>query len=334
MEYKDYYKILGVPKTASQKEIKQAYRKLARKYHPDVNPGDRGAELKFKELNEAYEVLSDEDKRSKYDQLGANWKQYEQYAQRGGFGGATPGGGGFRVEFGGAGPEGLGGFSDFFKTFFGGGIDLDDLLGGARRGGVRGAGFGGASRPGPSRGIDVSASLEISLEEAYSGTRKRLSLQVAPGQPPQQLDVKIPVGVRSGSRVRVTGKGEPGMAGGPEGDLYLEIKLRPHPVFQVVGDDLHADVPVTLAEAALGAEIEVPTLTGKARIKVPEGSQSGRQLRLRGKGLPRLKGGGHGDLLVRLRVVTPTDLSERERTLIQELNSLRKENPRAPLGCA
>lgn len=339
MEYKDYYQILGVGKSATEKEIKQAYRKLARKHHPDINPGDRGAEVKFKEINEAYEVLSDPEKRRKYEQLGANWKQYEQYAhqQPGGF----PGFQGFHVEFGGAEAERFGGFSDFFKTFFGGGLDLDDLLGGMGRGGSRRSGFGGRGggreggfRPAPSRGRDVSATLEVSIEEAFHGSRKRLALQSSPGAPDQQIEVKVPAGVRDGSRIRLSGRGEPGSMGGPPGDLYLVVQIRPHPMYRRDGDDLYVDLPVTVTEAALGAEVEVPTLSGKARIKIPPGSQSGRHMRLRGKGMPHLKGGGSGDLFAKLHVVTPTQLSDRERELYQELGSLRRDNPRAHLGCA
>ncbi|MFQ5789092.1 MAG: DnaJ C-terminal domain-containing protein [Acidobacteriota bacterium] len=342
MEYKDYYRVLGVSKKASEKEIKQVYRKLARKYHPDVNPGDRGAEARFKEINEAYEVLSDKDKRRKYDQLGANWRHYERMAreQPGGFGG-FPGFEGFRVEFGGPGPGGVGGgFSDFFKTFFGGGLDVDELFGRGTGGGRRGAGFGAQERPrggfgfASAKGQDVSAPLEITLEESSQGVRKRLTIQRSPGAAPEQLEVKIPAGVQDGSRLRVAGKGEPGLNQGPRGDLFLEIKIRPHRLFRREGDNLYVDVPITVVEAALGAEIEVPTLSGKARIKVPPGSQSGRTLRLRGKGVPRLKGAGNGDLHVRLQVVTPTSLTKRERELLKELSGLSAENPRAHLGCA
>jgi curved DNA-binding protein len=335
VEYKDYYRILGVPKDASEKQIKQAYRKLARKYHPDINPGDRGAEVRFKEINEAHEVLSDADKRAKYDQLGANWKQYERFAREhpGGF----PGYQGFRVDFGGSGGEQFGGFSDFFKTFFGAGLDLDELLGRARGGGFRGGGGfggrGGGYSSAPMKGRDVSATIEVTLEESYHGSRKRLSLQSDPMAAPQEIEVKIPTGVRDGSKIRVAGKGEPSPTGGSPGDLYLVVKIRPHQLYKREGDDLLVEVPITVTEASLGAEIEVPTFTGKARIKVPAGSQSGRRMRLRGKGMPRLKGGGYGDLFARLLVVTPTRLDDRERQLLEELGNLRKENPRAHLGC-
>jgi len=327
VDYKDYYQVLGVAKNASEKEIKQAFRKLARKHHPDVNPGDLGAEQKFKEINEAHEVLSDPEKRRKYDQLGADWKQYERYAR-----GPSPSGfGGFRVDFEGPGGGG-GGFSDFFKTFFGGGIDLEDLFGQGRGGEFRSArrersarGFGATSEA----GRDVSAVVEVSLEEAHQGTTRRLSLEGSP----ESFEVRIPAGVKEGSKVRVTGKGEKSLGGGA-GDLYLEVKIKPHPLYRREGDDLYVDVPVTFAEAALGAEIEVPTLSGRARIRVPAGSQTGRLMRLKGKGMPRLKGGEFGDLFAKLVVVVPRELQPRELELVKELQTLRSDNPRAHLGCA
>jgi curved DNA-binding protein len=329
VDYKDYYQVLGVAKNASEKEIKQAFRKLARKYHPDVNPGDRGAEQKFKEINEANEVLSDPEKRRKYDQLGANWKQYEQYARGPRPGGGGGGFGGFRVDF--EGPGGAGGFSDFFKTFFGGGIDLEELFGQATRGRQRTT--RGFESP-PETGRDVSAEVEITLEEAYHGTTRRFSLE---GPSSASFDVKIPPGVKDGSKVRVSGKGE--SAPGGAGDLFLEVKVKPHPLYRREGDDLYIDVPVTFAEAALGAEIEVPTLSGRARIRVPAGSQTGRMMRLKGKGMPKLKssksgGGERGDLFAKLIVVVPKELQPRELELVKELQTLRSENPRAHLGCA
>ncbi len=329
MDYKDYYQVLGVAKNASEKEIKQAFRKLARKHHPDVNPGDRGAEQKFKEINEAHEVLSDPEKRRKYDQLGANWKQYEQYAR-----GPSPGGaGGFRVDFEGAG--GAGGFSDFFRTFFGGGIDLEDLFGQA----TSARGFRGRGRERSGRGFgrpsdggrDVTAVVEVSLEDAYRGSTRRISLEGGPSG--ESFEVRIPAGVKEGSKVRVPGKGEPGL-GGSAGDLYLDVKIQPHPLYRREGDDLYVDVPVTFAEAALGAEIEVPTLSGRARIRVPAGSQTGRMMRLKGKGMPRPKSGDSGDLFAKLVVVVPKELKPRELELVKELQTLRSDNPRAHLGCA
>ena len=336
MDYKDYYQLLGVARNASEKDIKQAFRKLARKHHPDVNPGDLGAEQKFKEINEAHEVLSDPDKRRKYDQLGANWKQYEQYARprTGGPGGpGAPGGfggGGFNVEF--ESGEG-GGFSDFFRTFFGGGVDIDDLFGqaggsyrGTRRGVRRGREAQGFGQPPLQPGRDVTAQIEVTLEEAFHGTVKRLTLDG------QSIDVRLKKGVKDGSKVRVAGKGEPGAAG--PGDLYLDVKMRPHHIYRREGDDLYVDVPVTFAEAALGAEIEVPTMFGKVGIKVPAGSQNGRLLRLKGKGMPKLKDTDEGDLFAKLTVVVPKKLNEREQELVKELASLDEENPRAHLGCS
>jgi curved DNA-binding protein len=327
VDYKDYYQVLGVAKNASEKDIKQAFRKLARKHHPDVNPGDRGAEQKFKEINEAHEVLSDPEKRRKYDQLGANWKQYEQYAR-----GPSPGGfGGFRVDF--EGPGGGGGFSDFFKTFFGGGIDLEDLIGqatGGNRGGRRERGARGFGAT-PEAGRDVSAVVEVTLEEAHQGTTRRMSIEGGAGA--AAFDVRIPPGVKEGSKVRVSGKGEKSL-GGSAGDLYLEVKVKPHSLYRREGDDLYVDVPVTFAEAALGAEIEVPTLLGRARIRVPAGSQTGRLMRLKGKGMPRLRAGEPGDLFAKLVVVVPKELQPRELELVKELQTLRSDNPRAHLGCA
>ncbi len=332
MDYKDYYQLLGVAKNANAKDIKQAFRKLARKHHPDVNPGDLGAEQKFKEINEAHEVLSDPDKRRKYDQLGANWKQYEQYARPatgGPRGPGAPGGfpgfgaGGFNVEFE---SGGGGGFSDFFRTFFGGDVDVDDVLRGARRGGPRGRRAQRFGQPPPQPGRDVNAQIEVTLEEAFHGTVKRLTLDG------QSIDLRLQKGVKDGSKVRVAGKGEPGAAG--PGDLYLDVKMRPHHIYRREGDDLYVDVPVTFAEASLGAEIEVPTMSGKVGIKVPAGSQNGRLMRLKSKGMPKLKGKGEGDLFAKLCVLVPKKLNEREQELVKELASLDEENPRAHLGCS
>lgn len=313
MEYKDYYKILGVERTADDKTLKQAYRRLARKYHPDVNKS-KGATERFKEINEAYEVLSDPEKRKRYDSLGPDWQRYAQA-------GAGPFEG-FRVHFGGGGAdlEDLGGFSDFFRTIFGDlGVrqtDLFDVFGAepGRRGARR------------ARGQDVQADVELSLEEAYHGCQRTLALDG------RRLEVKIPPGVDTGSRVRVAGGGPSGTAGGERGDLYLTVTVRPHPVFERKAEDLYVDVPVTVAEAALGAEVEVPTLKGRATLKVPPGTSSGRTFRLRGSGMPRLKGGGTGDQYVRIKVVVPTELSAREREIFEELRRLRPENPRANIG--
>ena len=332
MDYKDYYQVLGVAKNANEKDIKQAFRKLARKHHPDVNPGDLGAEEKFKEINEAHEVLSDPDKRRKYNQLGANWKQYEQQGRPGQAGQAGQGGfggGGWGVEFE-SGASGA--FSDFFKTFFGGGVEFDDVFGqaggsyrGRRPGGRRGRGPQGFQPP-PQPGRDITAPIEVTLEEAFHGAVKRLTLDG------QTIDVRLKKGVKNGSKVRVAGKGEPGAAGA--GDLYLDVKMRAHHIYRREGDDLYVDVPVTFAEAALGAQIEVPTMAGKVGIKVPAGSQNGRLMRLKGKGMPKLKDKGQGDLFAKLQVLVPKKLSERAQELLKELASLDEDNPRAHLGCS
>ncbi len=319
MEYKDYYKILGVDRTADEKTIKQAYRRLARKYHPDVNKAKEAAE-RFKEINEAYEVLSDPEKRKRYDSLGPDWQRYAQA-------GAEPFEG-FRVHFGGSGADlgNLGGFSEFFRTIFGDlGVrrtDLFDVL----------EGFGARRGRGPApearvrtRSQDVQAAIELSFEEAYHGARKTLELDG------RRLEVQIPPGVDTGSRVRVAGAAPQDIPEGERGDLYLTVTVRPHPVFERKGDDLYLDLPVTVAEAALGAEVEVPTLQGKVTLKIPAGTSSGRTFRLRGYGMPRLKRDGAGALYVRIKVVVPSELSARERQLFEELKRLRSDNPRAQL---
>jgi DnaJ-class molecular chaperone len=345
--YKDYYQILGVPKTADAKAIKSAYRKLARKHHPDQNPGNKAAADRFKEINEANEVLSDPEKRQRYDTLGPDWERYAA-AGAGGFGGQPgPGPGGYRVHVDQSGD--LGDFSEFFRTIFG------DL--GAR--GHRGAPFEGvefedhgrfrtSSRG--RRGGDLETEVEISLDEAYAGTRRAVEFEEfevcgtcggtgrqgkaacptcgGSGRLPHtnRVEVKIPAGVRDGSRVRAAGEGGAG-SGGTRGDLYLRIHVTPHPLFERREDDLHVDVPVAMWEAALGAEVEVPTLRGKVSMKIPPETSSGRTFRLPGYGMPHLKG-GKGDQYVRVRIVAPTGLSARERALFEELRSLRPPPPR------
>lgn len=310
MQYKDYYKILGVDKRASEREIKQAYRKLARQYHPDVNPGNKQAEEKFKTINEAYEVLSDPGKRRKYDQLGAS---YFRWQQQGGdprgfdwsqwFTG-RPGGGGVHVEYGDLGDLfGGGGFSDFFQSIFGG-------AGGQRSSGRR------VSR----KGRDYEQPVEITLEEAAHGTQRLLE---ADGE---RITVKIPPGVKTGSKVRVAAKGGAGIGGGAAGDLYLKVTVAKHPVFERRGNNLHCDVVVDLYTAVLGGEAEVPTLNGKVRLKIPAGTQGGRTFRLREKGMPYLRNlGKRGDLYARIKISVPRRLRKRERALFEELASLRKK---------
>jgi curved DNA-binding protein len=316
MEFKDYYSTLGVAKAASEKEIKQAFRKLARKFHPDVNPGDKAAEARFKEINEAYEVLGDPAKRKKYDELGANWRMYEQAQQQGAanpFAGFNaqygPGqGGGFRTMtqeemeelFGDANP-----FSDFFTTFFGGGFGEE--TGGGRRAGAR------AGRGRQRRGRDVEHELDLTLEEAYHGTTRRLSLK-HDGHA-RTVDVRIPPGVGDGSRVRVSGEGEQGSGGSTSGDLYLRVRLAPHPVFERKGRDLYVKVPVPVTTAVLGGEAEVPTLAGKTvRLRIPPLTQNGQMFRLKGYGMPAVgKADEKGDAYARVEVQLPTHLSPEER---------------------
>jgi curved DNA-binding protein len=300
MDYKDYYKVLGVDKNASAKDIKAAYRKLARKYHPDVNAGDPGAEARFKEVNEAHEVLGDPEKRKKYDQLGSNWEAFS----RGGAPGGFPGG--FRVEYQDLGGGG-GGFSDFFRTFFGGG-------GGFGGGGFEGFGEAGEvfERPG-----DAEGEVTLTLPEVLAGTTREVAFEER-GQT-RRVEVKIPPGVHEGSRVRVAGAGGAGSRG-RRGNLYLKVRIAADPRFERKGDDLATVVRVPVTTAVLGGEAEVPTLEGTVEIKIPPGTPVGRSFRLKGKGLPRLgKTGLRGDLLASLAVALPGTLSKRQKELFEEL---------------
>jgi curved DNA-binding protein len=317
MEFKDYYATLGVTKASTDKEIKQAFRKLARKHHPDVNPGDKQAELRFKEINEAYEVLGDPAKRKKYDELGANWRMYEQAEAQGGQnpfagrwnvnmgGGGAGTGGGFRTMtpeemqdlFGDTNP-----FSDFFTTFFGG---TDPGAGESRRA------RGGRTRQRPGR--DVEHEIELTLEDAYHGVTQRLSLK-HDGHA-RTVDVRIPAGVGDGSRVRVSGEGEHGVGGAAAGDLYLRVRLAPHPDFERKGRDLYVKVLLPVTTAALGGEAEVRTLDGKpVRLRIPPLTQNGQVFRLKGYGMPKV---GHpqdkGDLYARVEAQLPSSISPAER---------------------
>lgn len=295
--FRDYYEVLGVPRGAGDEEIRSAYRKLAREYHPDVNR-DPGAEDRFKEVSEAYEVLRDPEKREKYERLGANWKAGEDVSGASGFGGG----------FGGGDGQGFGdgaGFSDFFESFFGGG-----------RGASRG--FEGFSM----RGSDQEATIEIALEEAARGGKQKISL--ADGR---DFEVRIPPGVREGQKIRLAGQGGGGASGGPAGDLYLRVRIKRHPRFRREDDDLVVEIPVAPWEAALGATVPVPTLNGSAKVKVPAGSSSGRRLRLRGEGMPG-PGGRKGDLYASVRIVVPKVLEKRERELFEELAAVSRFDPR------
>jgi curved DNA-binding protein len=330
VEYKDYYKILGVDRKATQAEIKKAFRKLARTCHPDACPGDKGAEERFKEINEAYEVLGDAEKRKKYDELGTRWQDFEQWQRAGGQSqawpfGWSPAGGGRAGQPGGTqyrtvtqeDLEGLfggeGSVSDFFSFFFGGGQPQAARTG--RRGG---------SRQVARAGQDADQPVQITLEEAYRGTTRLLEFQEADGSR-RRLEVKIPAGVDNGSRVRLPGKGGRGVGGGPAGNLYLVVQVVPHAHWERKGDDLHVQVPVDLYTLLLGGEADVPTLKGTTlKLKVPPETQNGRKFTLRGQGMPRLKAPGeHGDLYATVTVRLPSGLSEQERELVQQLAALR-----------
>jgi DnaJ-class molecular chaperone len=340
VDFKDYYKILGVDRKADDKTIKSAYRRLARKFHPDVAK-TKDATERFKEVSEAYEVLSDPEKRRRYDSLGPDWQRYTQAPP-----GAPPGGG-FRVEYG-EDPGNLGDFSEFFRSIFG---DLGaHARRGSRSGGIR---FDEGFDRSP-RGADVEAGVEISLDEAFHGARKTFAMDLeepcavcqgagnVQGKPcaacggggwqraHRQVDVKIPAGVKSGQRVRVSGEGTG--APGARGDLYLSVTVAAHPFFERKGDDVHLTLPITAPEAALGTSIEVPTLRGKVSMKVPPATSSGRTFRLPGYGMPRLKGGGAGDQFVAVKIVMPSELTSEERELYEKLKALRSDNPRAYLG--
>jgi DnaJ-class molecular chaperone len=322
MDFKDYYATLGVAKTATGKEIKQAYRKLARKYHPDVNPGDKAAEAKFKEITEANEVLSDPEKRKKYDELGANWRMYEQAAPAGpGFGqsgswnvntGGAPGGGfhtlteeEMREMFGGADP-----FSDFFHTFFGG----DGRAEGPRP---------RSGRRAPRRGRDFEQEIQLNLEDAYQGTTRRLSVKQEGHS--RTVDVRIPAGVGEGSRVRVAGEGEHGSEGAQAGDLYLRIRIAPHPRFERKGQDLSTRVSVPVTTAVLGGDVEVTTIGGKSlRLKIPAATQNGQVLRLKGHGMPAVGKDLLGDLYATVNVELPRELTTEERGHYEALQKLER----------
>ena len=315
MKYKDYYKILGVERAASEDDIKKAYRRLARKFHPDVSK-EKNAEERFKEIGEAYEVLKDKDKRAAYDRLGQygageefrpppGWN--EQYAR-------SAGGGGFQYS----------------------NVDLGDLFGDLFGGGRRQRGHGTAGFAIP--GDDYEAAVQLDLEQAYRGTEITLNLdatdydaQGVPRRARKTITVRIPKGATDGQKLRVPGKGGPGFNGGPAGSLYLEIHLRPHPLYKVSGHDLYLDVPIAPWEAALGAQVEVPTLEGNVRLKIAPGASSGQKLRLSGKGLPK-PDGTSGDLYAVLQIVNPPAPSTRERELYEQLQRASSFNPRANFG--
>jgi curved DNA-binding protein len=321
MEYKDYYDILGIGRDADQKEIRSAFRRLARQYHPDVNPGDSWAEERFKDINEAYEVLSDSEKRAKYDQLGREYSRWQQSGGRPGnfdwdqWAGGAPDQAGQRVHVRYGTPEDLedlfrGGsaFSDFFSQIFGG-------VGGASPQGEAAGGFEYQVRP--RRGQDYEQELEISLHEAYQGARRVLQKNG------RRLEVAIPAGARTGTRVRMSKEGGPGAAGGESGDLYLRIRVAPHPQFERQGNDLYVDAAIDLYTAILGGEVQIPTLEGSVMLSIPAGTQNGRRFRLRGLGMPHLRRPEkHGDLVARIDVRLPETLTPEQRGLFEELQRI------------
>jgi DnaJ-class molecular chaperone len=350
MAGKDYYNLLGVSRGASADEIKSAYRKMAFRYHPDKNKGDKAAEARFKEINEANEVLSDPEKRRKYDQYGDQWQHGEEMERmrreqranpfRGQYQSAEHGGPYTYQDFdfggsggaGGMGGEEAGDLGSIFENLFRGG--------GGRRG------FGGQAAPRES-GSDIDAEVEVTLEEAFRGTKRMIDIQKQETCPscggrgvvqrrqcgtcggsgmvarPKRLELKIPPGVQTGSRVRFAGQGQPGEAG--PGDLFLNIKVQPHAVFQRIGDDLNVEVPVPLYVAVLGGEVTTPTLSNRVALKIPPETQNGKLVRLSGKGMPHLGGSGAGDLFARVKVVLPTALTDQEKKLYEQLHGLRRD---------
>lgn len=311
MQYKDYYKILGVAKDATQEDIKRAYRRQARKYHPDVSK-EADAEARFKEINEANEVLKDPTKRAAYDQLGNQWRGGQDF---------TPPPGwdtGFEFRSGGAG--GGDGFSEFFESLFGGQSPFGRQPGHGTRGFQR-------------KGEDRRARIRISLEDSYQGAQRTLQLQApvvdAQGHvhvQPHALNVRIPKGILAGQKIRLGGQGEPGMGGGAQGDLYLDIEFEPHPRFRAEGRDLHLDLPITPWEAALGAKVPVSTLGGRVELKIPAGARSGQRLRLAGRGLP---GKPPGDQYVTLQIMTPPAGNEDEKAFYERMAETFRFDPRA-----
>ena len=312
VKFKDYYEVLGVPRGASGDEIRKTYRKLARQYHPDVNPNDKSAEEKFKEINEAYEVLSDADKRKRYDELGANWKSGAEFTPPPGAQNGRVDFTGFGDAFGGA--RGASDFSDFFESLFG------------RRGSARSS----ADFRMPPQ--DIEAEISLTLEEAHRGVKRNITLQSSGTDRLKSLEVTIPPGVREGTVIRLAGQGEPGTSGGPPGDLYLHVRIEPHPLFEIVGDaDVQIEFPAAPWEAALGAQVNVPTLDGPVEMKIPPGTQGGTRLRLRGQGLNKRRG-GRGDQYVKIKIVIPPKLTARERSLFEKLAAESKFDPRELLG--
>jgi DnaJ-class molecular chaperone len=341
VKFKDYYEVLGVQRDATTDDIKSAHRKLARKYHPDLNKNDPSAEGKFKTLQEAYEVLSDPAKRRQYDALGANYHEGMEFRVPSGWNARSQARRGPSAEeFEGG---GLGGFSEFFEALFGGG-------GGGRmrpgNGGMRGSPFASA----PAHGTDIETVLNVSLDEAYLGANKKVQIHVNSTCPACQgsgviagsrcgacegrglaprlknMEIRIPEGVKDGTRLRLAGQGEPSPAGDEPGDMFVKIQIQPHPVFNLRGDNIHVEVPVAPWEAVLGGEVEVPTLGGPIKMKLPPGTQAGTKLRLKRRGMAT--GSERGDEIVHVKIVIPPDVTDRERHLFRQLRDISRFRPR------
>lgn len=310
MAKRDYYEVLGLSRGASEEEIKRAYRKLARKYHPDMNPGDPTSEEKFKEISEAHDVLTDPEKKRTYDQFGHNdfgrgsGPGAGAWTWRGGEGGSE----GFNFDFSGAG-GGFGSFSDIFSELFGAGRRSY-----ARR---------------PTRGEDIQYTMQIDFMDAVRGTSTTLSLNTSKGT--EHLTVTIPRGVKDGSKIRLKGKGSFSINGGPNGDLFIITRIRSHPFFKREDDDIYVDVPVTITEAALGDQVTIPTIDGPTKLTIPQGTQSGQKLRLKGKGSPHLKGTGRGDMYALIKIVVPKSISKESKQILEDFQGKNPYNPRAEL---
>ncbi len=299
VSYKDYYKLLGVDRKASKEEIAKAFKKLARQYHPDLNPGDTKAEEQFKELNEAYEVLKDPEKRKMYDQLGHNWQHGQQF-NTGGYGGGFSGGGDF---------------SDFFESLFGQAGRSGNFGGfGGAQGGFGADPFGSFTRR-PAKGKDIQAEITITLEDALKGNRRNVTLNTSQGR--RELEVNIPAGSKEGSKLRLSGQGEPSPHGAAAGDLFLRLNFMPHALFTVDGQNISYDLPLTPWEAALGVKARIPTLEGEIEMQIAAGTSSGKRFRLRGRGLG--KEGARGDQMVRAMIKVPESLSDEEKALFEQL---------------
>jgi curved DNA-binding protein len=341
VDYKDYYKLLGVSKSATQDEIKRSYRKLAKQYHPDANKNNPDATEKFKEIGEAYEVLKDPEKRSRYDQLGSNWKAYSRSGA--GAGAGWPGGaqwqstgtsgsnnfsGGAGFDYGDLGSD----FSDFFETFFGRGSDsrfqdFSSSYGSQGSGSKQSQRTGWRGKRAAEKGQDVESKLIITLREAFYGTERSLKLQSQDGKL-RSINVKIPKGIKDGGKIRVTGEGGKSSSGGSSGDLYLLIEISRHHFFTRKEDNLYCELPVTITEAIFGASIDVPTFAGNVLVKLPAGTQSGKTLRLKGKGMPLIKSTEAGDLHAKIKIVIPENMTEEQKKHLEEFSKIYNENPR------